>query len=331
MTETHDPLLWKCPVCDRQGVGRKVGSVDWYTPMPGVSHYDIRKCEHCLVEFSDPIPSDEVLAEYYGDYKPTQLSEDDSRFQYLLELQDPLVDYLSSVLDGWQYTPPRFLDYGFGAGSFMLRIAQRKYDISGIDYGNQAITQFSNFASRQGLEIKLYDFLNNGLKQLAGQRFNCITLFQVIEHLQSPVSVLKELRTLQEPGDYIYIECPNQDGWFFKLKNLIRPLIARQFMWGSVSPPQHLFGFNRKSLSTALEKAGYEVCEVGDYGMGDPLHAPETQNWYPSVGRWWREPRRHNFYGTAKMLIRLLEFPATRLFGAGGGLFALARATQAKG
>ena len=221
---------------------------------------------------------------------------------------------------------PQFLDYGFGAGSFMLRVSQRNFAVSGIDYGTQAVNQFSAFAGRHGTQIDLYDFANGGLSQLSGRRFNCITLFQVIEHLQSPVSVLTELRSLQQLGDYIYIECPHQDGWFFRLKNLIRPLIGRTFMWGSVSPPQHIFGFNRTSLSVALVCAGYKVVEVGDYAMGDTLHAPETQLWYPTISEWWRRPGTRSLYGIAKMIIRLFDAPASRFFGRGGGLWALARA-----
>ena len=85
-------------ICSKPAIAEHVGDVNWDTEMPGSRHYAVRKCEHCQVEFSDPIPSNDVLAEYYSDYKPTQLSEDDPRFQILLELQDPLIDHLSDVL-----------------------------------------------------------------------------------------------------------------------------------------------------------------------------------------------------------------------------------------
>lgn len=96
-------------------------------------------------------------------------------------------------------------------------------------------------------------------------------------------------------------------------------------MWGSLSPPQHVLGFTKKSLQILLKRAGYEPLVVSDYRVADGLHAPETLYWYPTVREWASDRNYRSPYGTAKMLIRLFDFPASKIFSSGGGLYALAK------
>jgi hypothetical protein len=109
------------------------------------------------------------------------------------------------------------------------------------------------------------------------------------------------------------------------MKNVIRKKVNREAFFDSLNPPQHLYGFNRRSMHILLEKAGYTPIEVSDYFYGDGLHQVETLFWYPSFQEVLRNKNRWNFYGISKSLIRFFDPIASKFLGAGGGLYALAR------
>ncbi|MCW8924527.1 MAG: class I SAM-dependent methyltransferase [Gammaproteobacteria bacterium] len=314
--------LWTCPICDKKQEYNIIADIVWETEIPGPDKYNVIKCENCSIDVSDPIPSDDVLNQYYSNYGPTQTDNLKYRAEKLIDLNDPIVDYLVSHHKG--NSDIKFLDYGFGAGAFAINLASKGHDITGIDYSAQNIDQLNNYCRENNLNIETHNISEKGWEEINDKKFNCVTLFQVIEHLQDPVETLKKLNALQNTGGSIYIECPNQDGLFFRLKNKIRSFIDRKYMWGSLSPPQHLFGFNKRSLGMALNAAGYKVIEIGDYRVADKTHAPETAYWYPSIWEWLTDKKKRTFYGTSKMLIRLADYPSSKILKSGGGLFALA-------
>ena len=315
---------WSCPICKTEQQKNVIADIIWKNEIPGPNKYDVVKCSNCSIEVSDPIPSTDVLNQYYAKYEPTQTDNNEYRAKELIDLNGPIIDYLLDHLDK-SHDDIKFLDYGFGAGAFAIKLASCNLLVSAIDYSEQNIDQLNNYCTKNNLEIDTYNITENGWDGLQGEHFNCITLFQVIEHLQDPVKTLTKLNKLQLSNDLLYIECPNQDGLFFNVKNKIRPIINRKNMWGSLSPPQHLFGFNKKSLQRTLEITGYQTIEIGDYRVADGIHAPETGYWYPSIKEWLSSKEKRTPYGTAKMLIRLADYPASKLLKSGGGLFALAK------
>jgi 2-polyprenyl-3-methyl-5-hydroxy-6-metoxy-1,4-benzoquinol methylase len=315
---------WSCPICKAEQQKNVIANIVWRKEIPGPSKYNVIKCTNCTIEVSDPIPPTEVLNEYYANYEPTRTDNNKYRSKELIDLNTPVIDYLLGYL-GKSHDEIKFLDYGFGAGAFVIKLASRGLSVGAIDYSEQNINQLKNYCIDNNLKIDTYNITKTGWNDLGKIQFDCITLFQVIEHLQDPVNTLTKLNELQGRNGLLYIECPNQDGLFFNIKNKIRPIINRKFMWGSLSPPQHLFGFNRKSLQKALEVSGYQTIEICDYRVAGSVHAPETTYWYPSIKEWLINKNKRTPYGTAKMLIRLADYPASKILKSGGGLFALAR------
>ena len=269
------------------------------------------------------MPSSDVLREYYGDYNPTQTSELAYRTHELPRLHDPIINQLLQHMS--DHAAASFLDYGFGAGAFLIRLAERGYRAVGMDFGQQNVRQLKRLSDERSLGIQMYEIGASSLDEVGRESFDYLTLFQVVEHLVSPLQAIRDLRSLLKPKGLMYIECPNQEGLFFQLKNQIRSLIDRRNMWGALSPPQHVLGFNRRSLSSLVERAGFDIVELGDFPMADGIHAPESTYWYPTIRTWLTKKEYRTPYGTSKMLIRLADIPASRLLGAGGGLFAIAR------
>ncbi len=302
-----------CKVCETRFIPRvKKAGPDWRA----------LKCPNCKVKSVDPWPTRDELQSYYSHYPPTII--DDSMSKTLSSMHRPIADFLLANLSDVE--SPRFLDFGFGAGSFLQHLALRKYSTTGIEFSEQNIRQLQNRNLKVATPINMVHFdgdvLSEGVKK---ERFHCITLFQVIEHLCSPVETLRELSACQKAGDLLYIECPNENSFFFKLKTLARRLMGRTDFYGTLSPPQHLHGFNKRSLQELVERVNYEVVEIGDYAFRDKVHQVETTIFYPSFGELIRKSDWYHPYHVSKFLAGAFDRLAQKFFKAGGGLYILGR------
>ena len=85
------------------------------------------------------------------------------------------------------------------------------------------------------------------------ERFQAITLNQVIEHLQNPKAAVERLTQLLAPGGYLFLETPSTDG-------LDARLFCKRY-WGGYHIPRHFWLFNEASLRQLLEGAGLRVVE----------------------------------------------------------------------
>jgi SAM-dependent methyltransferase len=82
-----------------------------------------------------------------------------------------------------------------------------------------------------------------------GERFDCIILVSVIEHVHNPVEYLARLRQRLRPGGKVVVATPDVDSIFQRWLGLRWP--AFQVI------PEHVSFYNGRTLSAALEKAGF--------------------------------------------------------------------------
>lgn len=279
-------------------------------------------CKNCGVAFVHPIPSREQIAAYYSSY-PTTVEQSYEHGELLASRHRPIMEYLFRQIT--RGLPLKILDFGFGAGAFLKLVAQNGCLSYGADFSEQNCAQLRKYSQQTGFEIVTVNLSKYSLDKLDCRQFDVITLFQAIEHLSDPVGVLHDLANRLAPGGVMYVECPNEGAWYLHVKNVLRQRFDREGFFGSLNPPQHLFGFTRESMKLALKNAGLEILECSDYAFGDSLHQVQTLDWYPTIGQWCAQRGWWNLYGLAKLFIRTMDPLMAKMFGMGGGLFALAR------
>jgi hypothetical protein len=81
-------------------------------------------------------------------------------------------------------------------------------------------------------------------------RFDVVTMWETIEHIERPVETLVALRGWLRPGGLLAI------GTGDSASPLARALGRR---WWYLVPPDHCVYFNKGALATALERANYEI------------------------------------------------------------------------
>ncbi len=133
------------------------------------------------------------------------------------------------------------LDFGCGAGGYVQlakQIAARVECVEPEMLMNRVLSE-EGFCCYQSVEdIK--------------KKYDIITMFHVLEHLENPVGILKMLKDCLNDNGRIIIEVPNADD---ALLNLYGCSPFEDFSYWSC----HLFLFNFDTLKILIKMAGYKI------------------------------------------------------------------------
>ena len=100
--------------------------------------------------------------------------------------------------------------------------------IKGVEVSDYAIRE----AEARGLkDLIVGEFLETDFKT---EKFDLISMWDVIEHVCDPKTNLEKVFDLLKPGGYLVITTGNIDSWTAKLMGRFRHLMT---------PPRHLFFF----------------------------------------------------------------------------------------
>ena len=233
------------------------------------------RCKSCASAYLDPRPTPETIGLAYQRYFTHDKAPISSSLSYLGKLRRKLANGYRNYRYGTREYPAyplgiiaatlmpnrratidagmrhlakaktgkRLLDLGCGNGEFLLRARSAGWDVVGVDFDSKAVEA----ARSQGLNALL-----GGVESLdpSIDKFDVITLANVIEHLHQVVEVLQACYNLLKPGGYLWLETPNIDSFGH-----------RRFAhhWRGLEPPRHLVIFNWNSLETLLLQSGFRL------------------------------------------------------------------------
>ncbi|MBU3607778.1 class I SAM-dependent methyltransferase [Polynucleobacter sp. AP-Mumm-500A-B3] len=192
---------------------------DLRLPRPKVLDYSLLKCSECELIFSNPMKagSDEFYSwicnsHYY--YPP-------ERWEWgaLIEL----IKEKNKVV----------LDVGCGSGIFLEKLTKHGISGVGIDSNLGSVLECrSKGLTAECLPINLLGTLGNGSK------FDVITLFHVLEHLEDPRESIASLWAHVKSGGLLAISIP------------LSPMFFEEDWWDPLNrPPHHLTRWNLKALN----------------------------------------------------------------------------------
>lgn len=189
--------------------------------------YDLWTCSKCDLQFSSPMRAGS--AEFYESFFP---------YQNLAKR----VRTLSHIAKTWEFSfflslnlwpGGRLLDVGCGKGDFLALARSSHYCVYGVDVNPRAV---EIARSGYGLANVVCDDLAQHGRYSQGQKFHCVTMFNVLEHLDDPLAMVKTATRLLLPEGYLVIQVPTAKRW--------PPL----FHPGIDSPPHHLTLWSEESL-----------------------------------------------------------------------------------
>lgn len=160
--------------------------------------------------------------------------------------------------------PSRLLDVGCADGQFLALAAALGHTVTGVDFSPEDIEA----SRRQGFEAYVADLSKDNALVDGNRRFDVITLFQVIEHLEAPDLVFEQLGRLAESGASLMIGCPSSRRYTRAFQH--PELIGSSDFWDC--PPQHSLRWTPAALTAFLARHGWTVREVA-FEPVEAIHA----------------------------------------------------------
>lgn len=171
--------------------------------------------------------------------------------------------------DKWEFRTARaliarndqVLDVGCGSGSFLEMIRNDVKGATGLETSHHAIQG----ASSKGLTVFAESVFQHKIN--AANKYDALTLFQVLEHVDSPVEFLKGCIDVLRPGGTLIVSVPNND--FFIKDCSYLPLNL---------PPHHVTLWGRASLKYLPKILPLDLISI----ECEPLQT-DNIGWYQSV------------------------------------------------
>jgi len=219
----------------------------------------------------------------------------------------------------WRYRqllrllPPRqqkLLDVGCGTGEFVYLANALGYDAGGIDFDRRSIERGRQLYQLSSLRS---GSVNDLIESEGRERYEILTLFDVLEHIEDPLKTTAELAPLLVAGGHLAVNVPAWPRW--------PPLLAREGDY----PPHHLTLWSEQAVRRTLEGAGLVLTAL----RRKPLEGSDLFDVLRSHAPWMEGPplwKRLFRQGLWKGLCMPLAYVA-RLYPPSGGfaLFALGR------
>ncbi|MDD5583472.1 MAG: class I SAM-dependent methyltransferase [Candidatus Omnitrophica bacterium] len=253
----------KCNICHNEAVKRL------YT----LPVFSVVRCDKCDSVYLDEAIEEEELKKLYDveDYHKKYFSFYDACIPEKI-LGDYLDDF-KAVEDNY-FKQGAILDFGCADGTFLSKLSSN-WSKSGIDISKKAIDK--------GLKQWNYDFYcgDIGTLDIPENKFDVVTMWMVIEHLQRPEEVISKLKMTMKKKGLLVIRTPNRDSLLTRLA-----VFFYRVSFGKVHAPLdlfynklHLFYFNLKSLTYLLEDNGFLVVRTAQDERYVTKHALHLFSW----------------------------------------------------
>jgi 2-polyprenyl-3-methyl-5-hydroxy-6-metoxy-1,4-benzoquinol methylase len=227
---THDACV--CPICD---ASRGEVVLQW-------QDFSITQCAECGFRHVDTrTPEYPANAQYTFD-QPGQLPPSNPELPHIRRRVRDVLDF--------KQAPGRALDVGCGKGEVSLALHASGFECTAVDMKPELINQLAQRYPAVSWSTASFDDL-----RAAGESFDLITLYHVLEHIPKPAKVLLDLRRLARPGAVFAVEVPNVGG----LEALLR---GRDWHYYKVD---HVNYFRRNDLTRLAAKVGLKVLDIRGY------------------------------------------------------------------
>ena len=147
------------------------------------------------------------------------------------------------LLNSFKSGSKSVLDFGAGTGDFLKTCKNNNWHVLGVEPNLEAREN----AAKKGIHLKenLFDVTN--------QKFDVITLWHVLEHVENLKSTIKTLKNLLHPKGRVVVAVPNYksyDAKFYKEH------------WAAYDVPRHLWHFSQKAIHKLFLEAEMIVEET---------------------------------------------------------------------
>jgi len=110
-----------------------------------------------------------------------------------------------------EYVSPgvKVLDLGSGAGGWAKRLHDASYSVTACDLEPKESFEFT---------YHQVDLNQNFAEAFGNEKFDAVSLIEVIEHLENPRHVFRQIKLLLKPRGVVLVTTPNVTGLYSRLR-----------------------------------------------------------------------------------------------------------------
>lgn len=215
--------------------------------------YKLYSCFNCGLIFVWPMPDN--LAAIYSELYFKRSADDEriNKFGYIDYEADKsatrktFIKYLDKISK--LVKRRKIFDVGAATGYFLDIARDQGWSTGGAEVSAYA----AGIAKGKGHDVILGDLTE--LK--TGEKYDAITMWDVLEHLSDPDKYLKSVYDMLNDGGILALNTIDSSSWW-------AGLWGRN--WHAILPPEHLFYYSAKSLKILLENNGFKIIEQSKIG-----------------------------------------------------------------
>lgn len=305
-----------CPACNEHDLSLQEKGLD----------FTFLRCNSCELIFTETMTAGDE--EFYSQHEVYRYSSSyDARSQKLFFQRTSFFKKeLKQLRAGGS-----LLDVGCGYGGLVSYASDLGLNASGIDFNAQQIEIGRSVF--QLTENQLYYANTNTLQEMINKniKFDCICLFEVLEHVDDPKHLIQQAVDLLEDDGTILISCPNED----RFQPTGRVYVDY--------PPHHLTRWKPLTLQALMERFDFTLCRSDfDFDLIDFLWVPLINRQAKRRQRSVKVPgeatastsdlkklvrhSRRGFFNFVKFISRILSLPGKFLgFGTMGARYVFKR------
>ncbi len=263
-----------CPMCgvsieDSKITGLRLNCSQGLDPKRGEGiAVSVRRCNHCNLIYSSPLPIPYSLQDHYGippaDYWGREVFYiDENYFALQIQKAKELLNFKAGM---------RALDIGAGLGKCMIAVSVAGFDVDGFEpsvtFREKAIEIMG--ISPEKLKLGMIEDV-----EYPRESFDFITFGAVLEHLYDPGNAISKAISWLKRDGVIHIEVPSSDWLISKLVNIYYKMVGVNYVT-NISPmhePFHLYEFTLRSFIENGKINNYQVVSY-EYTVCSLIHIP---------------------------------------------------------
>jgi 2-polyprenyl-3-methyl-5-hydroxy-6-metoxy-1,4-benzoquinol methylase len=160
----------------------------------------------------------------------------------------------------------RVLDVGSGYGFFRVALGEAGFEHDGVE-----LSEFARSVAEKSYGLKTYGGTLQEHWEDWESRYDAVTLFDLIEHVEAPERTLEQIAAVLRPGGVVGVKTPNLDCPEATLFGPHYHSLKRE----------HLSFFSPESLTAAARTAGLKPLHVAttSHLLAGFVGPEETQEW----------------------------------------------------
>lgn len=153
----------------------------------------------------------------------------------------------------------RMLEIGCADGRFLAAARRRGFEVAGLELSGM-------MRERCAKSLRCPVFRSIEEVVVSGQLFDCVAMFELIEHLPNPLAFMSQVYEVMSPSGLLALSTPNFDS----VAAIEAPDKFMHFL-----PPAHVCYFGLQTLPACLEKAGFKTVAIDACFCAQEMPLPE--------------------------------------------------------